>query len=195
MDDPREILAVDPYNSVTSDEEDEQAIAKELEFMERKRQALMERLKRKQAFKKPNDPNFEAIEVPQSPTKSRVKSGSQNAVKQVTRLETSNANESNLSQIQKQPELPINTTTYFMQKFQNAKKDEDRQIAKFESMMDARVHTFGTDNKKYKPIIANELEGFSNLWVKKRYIPEDLSLIHIWTCCTFWFAPRSFGSK
>lgn len=47
MNDPREILAVDPYNNITSDEEDEQAIARELEFMERKRQALVERLKRK----------------------------------------------------------------------------------------------------------------------------------------------------
>ncbi|EHN06570.1 Mcm10p [Saccharomyces cerevisiae x Saccharomyces kudriavzevii VIN7] len=173
MNDPREILAVDPYNNITSDEEDEQAIARELEFMERKRQALVERLKRKQEFKKPQDPNFEAIEVPQSPTKNRAKVGSHNATQQGTKFEGSNINEVRLSQLQQQPKPPASTTTYFMEKFQNAKKNEDKQIAKFESMMNARVHTFSTDEKKYVPIITNELESFSNLWVKKRYIPED----------------------
>nr|AAA34574.1 DNA43 [Saccharomyces cerevisiae] len=173
MNDPREILAVDPYNNITSDEEDEQAIARELEFMERKRHALVERLKRKQEFKKPQDPNFEAIEVPQSPTKNRVKVGSHNATQQGTKFEGSNINEVRLSQLQQQPKPPASTTTYFMEKFQNAKKNEDKQIAKFESMMNARVHTFSTDEKKYVPIITNELESFSNLWVKKRYIPED----------------------
>ncbi|CAD6618940.1 CEI_1a_G0025660.mRNA.1.CDS.1 [Saccharomyces cerevisiae] len=173
MNDPREILAVDPYNNITSDEEDEQAIARELEFMERKRQALVERLKRKQEFMKPQDPNFEAIEVPQSPTKNRVKVGSHNATQQGTKFEGSNINKVRLSQLQQQPKPPASTTTYFMEKFQNAKKNEDKQIAKFESMMNARVHTFSTDEKKYVPIITNELESFSNLWVKKRYIPED----------------------
>lgn len=171
MDDPREILAVDPYNNVTSDEEDEQAIAKELEFMERKKQALMERLKRKQDFKKPEDPNFEAVEVPQSPAKKSIVKKSQDALKQAIRPVASNINESMLSQ--QSQESPSNTTTYFMQKFQDAKRNEDKQIAKYEGMMNARVHTFGTDNKEYKPIITNELESFSNLWVKKRYIPEE----------------------
>ncbi|EJS43338.1 mcm10p [Saccharomyces arboricola H-6] len=170
MDDPREVLAVDPYNNVTSDEEDEEAIAKELEFMERKKQALMERLKRKQDFKKPDDPNFETIEVPQSPKK-RVIMEPRNAIKQDTKPVDSNVNGSKLSQQQK--ESPSNTTSYFMQKFQNAKRNEDKQIAKFESIMKARVHTFDTDNKECKPIITNELESFSKLWVKKRYIPED----------------------
>lgn len=53
MNDPREILAVDPYNNITSDEEDEQAIARELEFMERKRQALVERLKESKNLRNP----------------------------------------------------------------------------------------------------------------------------------------------
>ncbi|QID85744.1 minichromosome maintenance- protein [Saccharomyces pastorianus] len=171
MDDPREVLAVDPYNNVTSDEEDEQAIAKELEFMERKKQALMERLKRKQDFKKPEDPNFEAVEVPQSPAKKRTVQNSQDASKQAIRPVASNVNELMLSQ--QSLESPSNTTTYFMQKFQSAKRNEDKQIARYEGMMNARVHTFGTDNKEYKPIITNELESFSNLWVKKRYMPEE----------------------
>ncbi|CAI4064337.1 hypothetical protein SKDZ_09G0220 [Saccharomyces kudriavzevii ZP591] len=173
MDDPREFLVADPYNNVTSDEDDEQTIAKELEFMERKKQALVERLKRKQEFKRAEDPNFEAIEVPQSPAKNRNIMKSQNTMKRDMRPAASNINDLKLSQLQQKQELPSNTTGYFMQKFQNAKRNEEKQRAKYEDMMNARVHTFGTDNKEYRATIANELEEFSNIWVKKRYIPED----------------------
>lgn len=175
MNDPREVLTTDPYDNVSSDEQDEEAILRDLENVERKRQDLLNRIKEKQESKKLLDPNFQQLQVPCSPVKKTETNVPVAMKKSTNEMEIPHENPNELRIREKSGQLPSNTTTYFMEKFQKSKKEEEGKIQKMENMMNARVHTFQDQGGKqeFKPIQVNEIEEYSNIWLKKRYIPQS----------------------
>lgn len=189
--DPRDIITADPYADLTSDEDEQIQIEKEIQEMERRKQDLLKRLEQKKVNSKKMDPNFEPIEVPRTPEKKKTTDSnfpthninttsfklSSNDFKVTFNNGENNLNEINLKEKysnESRSNITKSTTSYFVNRFQDSKKREKLRIKAHESMMSSRVHTFGNNNnsKEYKPIAVNELETYSNLWISKRYIPE-----------------------
>lgn len=183
-DDPREVKKVDTFDQVSSDGSEEHDIQTELEMIERKKQDLIERLreKKRRAQNKFVDPNMKGvntrgeIEVPQSPKKGTIKS-IVDIEMPLLRKNITSENESNPNEL-KLKEAGISssgTTSYFLDKFQNSKTHENKKIGQYQEMMSTRVHTFGGADlsKSIKPVVVDELEEYSNCWIKKRYIMNE----------------------
>lgn len=173
MNDPRDYKLDDPFNELTSDEEDQSEIQRQLQEIERQKNDLIERLKRKKENAKTTDPNFVTIQSSPIPKKKMANSESQlNVIPMKPLVLEENPNE---TQLKSEVSQPSYTTSYFMNKFSNSKKEEERNIKEYTEMMSARVHTFaGTGaTKKYKPTIVDEVEEFSHLNINKRYISKD----------------------
>lgn len=189
--DPRDIITADPYANLTSDEDEQIQIEKEIQEMERRKQDLLKRLEQKKVNSKKVDPNFVSVEVPKTPEKKKstddkFPNHDINTITFKLNLQDSKATfnngEDNLNEIKLKEKyanksvsnLSESTTSYFVNRFQESKKKEKLRIKAHESMMSSRIHTFGNNNnsKEYKHISVNELEEYSNLWISKRYIPE-----------------------
>ena len=193
--DPRDIITADPYANLTSDEDEQSQIEKELQEMERRKKDLLKRLEQKRLNSKKVDPNFIPVEVPRTPEKKKSTSSEYPNYNYNNNSSTFNLNSKdsessltdgndNFNEIklkekyanETKPNIPGSTTSYFVNRFQDLKRKEKLRIEAHENMMSSRIHTFGNNDysKEYKPIIVNEKEEYSNLWISKRYIPESL---------------------
>lgn len=181
--DPRDIITADPYSNITSDEDEETQIERELQEMERRKKDLEMRLKKKKDKGVKQDPNFKSVQVPGTPEKKKLATFSDDESSK-TPLETDesllfntgeNANEFRFNKSQVEPPQVQGTTSYFIDKFQNSKKKEKQKIQAHEEMMSTRVHTFGNNpTKEYKPIVVDEMDEYSSIWLDKRYISMNL---------------------
>lgn len=181
--DPRDIITADPYTNITSDEDEETQIEKELQEMERRKKDLEMRLKEKKQKDNKKDPNFICVQVPGTPEKKKVSTFSEEEMT-ISKVEPDesvifntgeNINESKF--VNSQPVLqPIQgSSSYFIDRFENSKKKEKLKIQAHENMMSTRVHTFGSNPlKEYKPIIVDELDEYSGISLTKRYIPVNI---------------------
>lgn len=195
MDDPREHAEADLYDNVTSDSDDEREIQQRLEEIEAQKNDLKRRLKEKKERSRILDPNFVGVQIPNSPEKQRRKKEiSSDPVKiNPKRLfnaqfqEQSGENEQKLleklrpnNDSQTREDKLIHSPTYFLEKFQKAKQNEKAKIQEHQQMMSRRVHAFDhtMEGKSFPTVAVEEIDPFSNLWVKKRYLPkEDLQNI------------------
>ncbi|KAL3229166.1 Minichromosome maintenance protein 10 [Nakaseomyces bracarensis] len=182
--DPREVKKADPFDHISSDEGEVPDIQKELEMIERKRQDLMDRLKEKRRREQNKfvDPNLKGIntrgdiEVPQSPKKQTAKP----MVEIEMPLKALNSQHKQQKEVNpnelkvQQDGTTSGTTSYFLNKFQNSKIHENKKITNYQDMMSTRIHTFGgADLSSSKPIAVDELEEYSNVWIKKRYLQKE----------------------
>ncbi|EDO17880.1 hypothetical protein Kpol_1043p71 [Vanderwaltozyma polyspora DSM 70294] len=172
MNDPREHAKEDLYSNLSSDEGEQDEISEQLKAIERQKQDLLERLKKKKERKSKLDPNF--VQVPSSPKKSRVVELKPTS-KPIDNNEEEEEENPNEVALMTKDDSNYGTTSYFMEKFYNSKKDHERKVVAYSSMMSSRVHTFsGTGSKKeFKPTDVDELDQYSNLWLRSRYIPVD----------------------
>lgn len=170
MDDPREFKGIDAYGELTSDEGEEVELQKQIEDIERQKQDLLERLKNKR-FAKPQDSNFTAIQVENSPIKKK-----QTSIRADIKVHKETTVEKNLNElkIQNSKNVPTNSTSYFMQKFCNSKKESEIQAKEHLELLSSRVHTFTSLKGKqtYQRVVTNEQEEYSDLWINQRYIPK-----------------------
>lgn len=189
MKDPRELCNTDPFDNITSDSDEEQSIQKRLDEIEAQRKDLEDRLKKKQEKTRISDPNFNGVQISSSPEKKAVnKKNKQHSTREYDLLKTkdveieSHDNEKRLSERLERESLYndkdnsiSSIPSFFAQKFQKSKQDEKIKIQQYQEMMSSRVHTFNnsSEGKTYKPILNEELEEYSHLWVKKRYIPKN----------------------
>ncbi|CCK72832.1 Mcm10p KNAG_0L02150 [Huiozyma naganishii CBS 8797] len=188
--DPRDVITADPYDNITSDEDEESKIQRELEEMERRKKDLEKRLKLKRAHVKPTDLNLQLdVQVPSSPQKrsvsaidvARKRREEAEAIKKrnlslaLNTAQKVNLNEARFAQLDGDDgKQSVNaTTSYFLEKFQQSKKTEKLEIEAQETMLSARVHTFQGVDKEFQLEAVNELEQFSDLWISKRYIPKQ----------------------
>lgn len=172
MSDPREVGRDDPYEQVTSAEEEQLELEEEIEEIERRRQDLLKRLEEKRARIRRKDPNFAEIQVESSPTKKPVAPVKLEPCSARRVISVENPNE---QKAERQAQIPANSTSYFIDKFTNSKRNEQNRQQLHQKLLSARVHTFrGTDGKKeYKAISTNELEEFSDQWISQRFVPKN----------------------
>lgn len=190
MNDPREHSPADLFDNITSDSDDEREIQQRLQEIESQRTDLERRLKEKKERSRIFDPNFTGVQVPPSPEKKRAKDealpapvkvnpkklfnqqfqeqSGQNEQKLLERLGHSSTVESGNSESTSSP-------TYFLEKFQKAKQNEKTRVQEYQQMMSTRVHAFDhtMEGKSFPTTIVEELDPYSKLWVKKRYIPQQ----------------------
>lgn len=181
--DPRDIIEADPYNVLTSDEDEEAQMQREIKHMETMMLDMQKRLKAKKERKKINDPNFNSkqIQVPSSPPRVKHVELSHETFapkSQKGEDDTVNPNElalkNQLNSKNSHNNIPDNTTNYFMSKFAESKRKEQAKIVKTETMLQNRVHTFnGYSSKKYNEIIVDETDEYCKLNLCKRYVPKD----------------------
>lgn len=171
MNDPREVPKKDCYGELTSDEDDQRELEGLIEEIERQKRDLEERLKIKKELKS-KDPNFNAVQVQGSPVKKPAEAIVVDPVRTKRALVLENLNE---QKVESQAEIPSNTTSYFLDNFSNSKKEEQRSQKSRQELLSGRVHTFRGVNgtRKNKAVKTNELEEYSDLWVKQRYIPQE----------------------
>lgn len=167
MDDPREVLSYDPYSNISSDGEEETELTKQIEEIEKQKEDLMKRLQRKKKYINSCDPNF--IQIERSPKKEKELESEEDARPQIDH-EQANLNE---SKILSRPEIPSNSSSYFVQKFQNAKTEEKREIHERQELLSSRVHSFAGISGEEKSSPTNEQEEYSNLWIKQRYLSKE----------------------
>ena len=189
MDDPREPQNIDYYDNNSSDSNDERELQQQLEEIEAQKRDLEKRLKEKKERAKIFDPNFRGAQVPSSPVKKKPASKVDNdAQKQRTNDHDQNIHfntntyEDRLSAKLKREYSgegdqlkSISHPTYFAEKFQRSKQEGKLAIQHYQDMMSTRVHAFNGifEGKTFAPVVANEIDAFSNMWLKKRYIPVD----------------------
>lgn len=197
MNDPREAFKLDPFDQLSSDNEEEStAIQKQLEFLEHQKKDLLNRLKENQNTKKVVDPNFQSspytknetldnILIKESPKKHIFNGGS--SIREVRslkkrnfddNLQKSNYNDGDKSKVtkslSKESAIPAGSTEYFMNNFASSKKAEQEKIQAHQDMMSSRVHAFGTaDVKEYKAKTVNEQNKYSGIWTSTEYIPTS----------------------
>ncbi|KAG0671901.1 hypothetical protein C6P45_004776 [Maudiozyma exigua] len=189
MDDPREPQNIDYYDNNSSDSNDEHEIQRRLEEIDAQKKDLEKRLKIKKERAKIFDPNFRGAQVPKSPVKNRPtrqvidetdKRYANNSSQDVHL--TTTTNEDRLSAKLKREysgegdELTsISHPTYFAEKFKRSKQDGKLAIQQYQHMMSSRVHAFNgsVEGKSYPTVVTNEIDEFSNIWLKKRYMPVD----------------------
>lgn len=189
MDDPREPQNIDYFDNNSSDSNDEREIQQRLEEIEAQKRDLEKRLKEKKERAKIFDPNFRGTQVPCSPVKQKSTSKAihdaqrQRANNQDQNIYlNTNTNEDRLSAKLKREysgegdELSsVSHPTYFAEKFQRSKQEGKIAIQQYQDMMSTRVHAFNgaVEGKTFAPVITNEVDEFSNMWLKKRYMPID----------------------
>lgn len=190
MRDPREVLDEDPYDALTSNGEEDNEIEDQLAAIERQKKDLLQRLNDKKSNPKPLDPNLSGVQVERSPRKVS-KSGLLPSISVPQREAVHETDNENLNELKAQShgKLPANTTSIFIERYSNSKRMQDSQIEARENLLNSRVHTFegAKSRKEYKPIPTNELEEYSNLWLKRRYIPaaelssifEDIKILRL----------------
>lgn len=180
--DPRDIITADPYTNITSDEDEETQIEKELQEMERRKKDLEMRLREKKHKENKQDPNFVSVQVPGTPEKKRVDTfpDDESTISKVKPDESvlfdtgENVNESKFINAPPVPKPIQGSSSYFIDRFENSKKKEKLKIQAHEDMMSTRVHTFGSNpSKEYKPIVVDELDEYSGISLNKRYIPMN----------------------
>lgn len=171
MNDPREVVQTDPFGELTSDEEDQRELEDQIVEIERQKRDLVERLKLKRQLKS-KDPNFDAIQVESSPVKKPAEPIKVEPSRTKRVLNIENLNE---KKIESRSQIPANTTSYFIDNFRNSKKEEQKSQQERQELLSKRVHTFrGIDgNRKFKAVSVEEVEEYSDLWVKQRYISQD----------------------
>ncbi|CCE63118.1 hypothetical protein TPHA_0E00210 [Tetrapisispora phaffii CBS 4417] len=133
----------------------------------------MKRLKAKKEDQKKLDPNFTDIQIQRSPEKKKSNPNTTvNPIPLKRLVEDVNPNE---AKVVSNANLPANTTSYFMQNFLKAKKEETKQVKEYQQKMSSRVHSFAGANlsKKYQSIIVEELEEYSRFNISKRYLPKE----------------------
>ncbi|CCH62049.1 hypothetical protein TBLA_0G01020 [Henningerozyma blattae CBS 6284] len=190
MNDPREVFENDLFDNISPDEDEELELQKQIELIERQKRDLQERLEYKRKVSRAVDPNFistegnvdatseSRIQVPGSPEKIKRKH-TQLAATPVTKKNTGiqdNPNELKLKNQIEPASVPAGSTAYFMNNFASSKKVEAQKIQDYETLMSARVHSFGnyTNLQKESQIInVEEKEKYSGLWISRRYLKEE----------------------
>ncbi|QLL34845.1 hypothetical protein HG536_0H02200 [Torulaspora globosa] len=172
MSDPREVGRDDPYEQVTSAEEEQLELEEQIEEIERQRQDLMKRLEEKKAHIRRRDPNFVAIQVERSPIKKPVAPAKLKPSPTRRAISVENPNE---LKVERQLQIPANSTSYFIDRFTSSKRDEQNRQQLHQKLLSDRVHTFrGADGKReHKAISTNELEEFSDQWISQRFVPKE----------------------
>ncbi|SMN17913.1 similar to Saccharomyces cerevisiae YIL150C MCM10 Essential chromatin-associated protein involved in the initiation of DNA replication [Maudiozyma saulgeensis] len=190
MDDPREPKEVDHYDNNTSDSDEEHAIQRQLDEIAAQRADLERRLQSKKERSKILDPNFRGAQVPRSPEKKKpiAKASYQKSLQDQQRTanlalqQSLNNNEVMLSaklereySVNSDGTSVTNKPSYFSKQFRQSKQHGKEAIQQYQEMMSTRVHAFDnvTEGKTYPTIITDEIDEFSNMWVKKRYIPSS----------------------
>lgn len=170
MNDPREVAYKDPLAELTSDEDDQRELEEQIEEIERQKRDLLERLNIKKQHKN-GQTQIDEVQIERSPVRKLAEPVEARPLRVKRALDFENLNE---RKVESQPELPANTTSYFIDKFSNSKKQERKSQQAQSELLANRVHTFkGIDgNRKQKAIAVEELEEYSNLWVKERYVPR-----------------------
>ncbi|QLQ81962.1 hypothetical protein HG537_0G02160 [Torulaspora globosa] len=172
MSDPREVTRDDPYEQLSSAEEDQVELEEQIEEIERQRQDLLKRLEEKKAHVRRKDPNFNEIQVQRSPTKKPAVPVKLEPLPVRRIITVENLNE---QKVAREAQIPANSTSYFIDKFTNSKRDEQTRQQLHQKLLSNRVYTFrGIDGKKeYKAINTDELEEFSDQWISQRFVPKD----------------------
>lgn len=172
MSDPREIRREDPYEQVTSDENEQLELEEQIEEIERQRRDLLNRLEEKKTQIRKQDPNFTGIQVERSPTKKPAVSARLETAQVRRVLPIENPNE---QKVERQVQIPASSTSYFIDKFTNSKREEQSKQRLHQELLSGRVHTFrGTDVKKeHKAVSTNELEEYSDQWINQRFISKE----------------------
>lgn len=202
--DPRENQADDPYERLSDDEFEIQrgmcfflfllkevrtkrviltrnltgivvTVKNRLEEIDIERKDLLNKLKVLEKNKNLKDPNFDFIEIPESPKKKSdiikaqpVKT-QQIAADQVVQEAKENENEGYLKKKQQQG----GSTSYFLEKLQSVNFKEQEAIKKKNDILAHRIYTFDDGVfKEYVPIDVNEREDLSGLNIDRRYIPS-----------------------
>ncbi|QLG74091.1 hypothetical protein HG535_0F06030 [Zygotorulaspora mrakii] len=171
MDDPREILASDKFNNLSSDGEEAVELAKQIDEIERQKKDLLRRLQQKKRVVRVADPNFQEIQIESSPKKRKQEPQKAGLTIQ-PKIEVQNVNE---SKVQNDQQLPSNSSPYFVQRYRNAKREEQKELHQRQVLLSSRVHSFaGVDGKqKSKSEPVDEQDEYSSLWLKQRYIPRE----------------------
>ncbi|SCU84323.1 LADA_0D01068g1_1 [Lachancea dasiensis] len=179
--DPRHAYSLDLYEVVTSEEDDDFKIQNQLEKLEQQRKDLEERLRSK-AERRKNLSRLQnhQVEIPASPRKGRnEKQAVANLSKSKDESPADRLEEAELIVHNKGPDL-AHSTSYFVEKFANVRKTAEQKVQRRNDLMNCRVHTFrGLEDAKLKePLVVDEKEPFSGMWLTRRYLPEiDLNQI------------------
>ncbi|CAB4256248.1 similar to Saccharomyces cerevisiae YIL150C MCM10 Essential chromatin-associated protein involved in the initiation of DNA replication [Maudiozyma barnettii] len=190
MDDPRELKEVDHYDNNSSDSDEEHEIQRQLDEMAAQKADLENRLRAKKERSKILDPNFRGAQVPSSPEKKKpvIKTHYQVNPRTYLKEESQTSQTSlNINEVGLSEKLHrkystdsdvtgiINNPSYFSKKFQESKQQGKDAIHQYQTMMSTRVHAFDniSEGKSYPTMITDEMDEFSHLWVKKRYIPSS----------------------
>lgn len=170
MSDPREVVRLDPYEQVTSDEGEERELEEQIELIEKQKQDLLKRLDDKKTRIRNQDPNFTGIQVERSPSKKAAAPVKLEPSRTKRVLPLENPNEQTAGR-----EIPTNSTSYFIDNFTNSKREEQSKQLQHEKLLSSRVHTFpGVKvNNERKAVSTNELEGFSDQWMSQRFFSKE----------------------
>ncbi|SCV02586.1 LAMI_0H00848g1_1 [Lachancea mirantina] len=158
--DPRDTVEQDPYNVLTSDEDENIKIQAEIDELERRAKDLKTRLQPRDRIRS-NSINKEVKAVENTPREK-----SHNFRNNINATKGRDENGTTLKSCEG------HSTPYFTEKFAQIKKREDYEIRRAEEFLRRRTHTF--DSSRFtndrEPQVVNEKEKFSGKWISRRFI-------------------------
>lgn len=119
------------------------------------------------------DPNFDSIDVPESPKKSDNATKGIEDIKHIAPVAdieeaTFNVNEDYVREKVKK----LGTTSYFTEKLRSINTNEHEAIKRKKELLAHRVYTFNGDMfDEYEPITVDEKDDLSGLVIDRRYVP------------------------